>query len=52
MVFLNGKPLYPKRISDTLGYDLTQGPVSEQTLYDETTDYMRHVYNRAKLLNR
>jgi len=52
MVHLNGKPLYPKRISDTLGYDLTQGPISEQTLYDETTDYMRHVYNRAKLLNR
>ena len=25
MVHLNGKPLYPKRISDTLGYDLTQG---------------------------
>jgi superfamily II DNA or RNA helicase/DNA-binding XRE family transcriptional regulator len=52
MVHLNGKPLYSRRISDTLGYDLTQGPVSEQTLYDETTDYMRHVYNRAKLLNR
>jgi len=52
MVHLNGQPLYPKRISDTLGYDLTQGPVSEQTLYDETTDYMRYVYNRAKLLNR
>ena len=52
MVHLNGKLLYPKRISDTLGYDLTQGPISEQTLYDETTDYMRHVYNRAKLLNR
>jgi len=52
MVHLSGRPLYPKRISDTLGYDLTQGPISEQTLYDETTDYMRHVYNRAKLLNR
>ncbi len=52
MVHLSGKPLYPKRISDTLGYDLTQGPISEQTLYDETTDYMRHVYNRAKHLNR
>jgi len=52
MVQLSGTPLYPKRISDTLGYDLTQGPVSEQTLYDETTEYMRHVYNRAKLLNR
>ncbi|HRR86163.1 MAG TPA: helicase-related protein, partial [Phycisphaerae bacterium] len=52
MVHISGKPLYPKRISDTLGYDLTQGPISEQTLYDETTDYMRHVYNRAKVLNR
>lgn len=52
MVHISGKPLYPKRISDTLGYDLTQGPISEQKLYDETTDYMRHVYNRAKVLNR
>lgn len=52
MVHLNGKPLYPKRISDTLGYDLNQGTISEQTLYDETTDYMRYVYNRAKMLNR
>jgi superfamily II DNA or RNA helicase/DNA-binding XRE family transcriptional regulator len=52
MVYLTGKPLYPKRISDTLGYELSQGPISEQTLYDQTTDYMRYVYNRAKLLNR
>jgi transcriptional regulator with XRE-family HTH domain len=50
MVCLNGQPMYPKRISGTLGYDLTQGPVSEQTLYDETTEYMRHVYSRAKML--
>ena len=52
MVCLDGRPLYPKRISDTLGYGLTQGEISEQTLYDETTDYLRFVYNRAKLLNR
>ncbi len=52
MVQLDGKPLYPRRISDTLGYDLTCGPNSEQALYDQTTDYMRHVYNRAKVLNR
>jgi superfamily II DNA or RNA helicase/transcriptional regulator with XRE-family HTH domain len=52
MVQINGQPLYPRRISDTLGYDLTQGPNSEQALYDQTTDYMRHVYNRAKILNR
>ena len=52
MVFLDGRPLYPKRISDTLGYELSQGEVSEQTLYDETTAYLRYVYNKAKMLNR
>ena len=52
MVYLDGKPLYPERRSDTLGYDLTQGEISEQTLYDETTEYLRLVYNKAKVLNR
>lgn len=52
MVYLDGKPLYPKRISDTLAYELNQGEASEQTLYDETTDYLRLAYNKAKLLNR
>ena len=52
MVYLDGRPLYPKRMSDTLGYALSQGEVSEQKLYDETTDYLRFVYNKAKLLNR
>jgi len=51
MVKLTGEPLYPRRIADTLGYDLAQGEVSEQRLYDETTEYLQHVYNRAKLLN-
>jgi len=52
MVYMDGRPLYPKRVSDTLGYDLSQGEVSEQALYNETTDYLRFVYNKAKLLNR
>ncbi|MCX7001914.1 MAG: helicase-related protein [bacterium] len=52
MVYLDGRPLYPKRMSDTLGYELSQGDISEQKLYDETTDYLRFVYNKAKLLNR
>ncbi len=52
MVYLDGRPMYPKRISDTHGYDLAQGPISEQTLYDETTEYLRFVYNKAKMLNR
>jgi superfamily II DNA or RNA helicase/DNA-binding XRE family transcriptional regulator len=52
MVTLDNKPLYPKRNSDTLTYELTQGSNSEQHLYDETTEYLQSVYNRAKLLNR
>src|SRR6056297_617118 len=52
MVLLSGEPLYPKRISNTIGNPLQQGPVSEQSLYRDTTEYMRFVYNRAKLLNR
>jgi SNF2 family DNA or RNA helicase len=52
MVQLDGRPLYPKRVSDTLGYELSQGKVSEQALYDETTEYLRLVYNKAKMLNR
>ncbi|MBI5243372.1 MAG: DUF3883 domain-containing protein [Elusimicrobia bacterium] len=52
MVYLDGRPMYPRRVSDTLAYDLTQGEASEQKLYDETTDYLRYVYNKAKLLNR
>jgi len=52
MVNIEGAPLYPTRISDTLTYNLTQGEISEQTLYNETTEYLQTVYNRAKLLNR
>lgn len=52
MVYFDGKPIYPQRISDTLGYDLSHGEVSEETLYNNVTEYLRDVYNRAKLLNR
>jgi len=52
MVYFDGRPIYPPRLSDTLGYDLTRGDISEQALYDEVTEYLRFVYNRAKLLNR
>ena len=33
-------------------FNYTQGPGSEQDLYDDTTDYIRSHYNRAKVLNR
>ena len=52
MVRLDGAPLYPQRRCDTLSYELSQGPASEQELYDETTDYIRSYYNRARVLNR
>lgn len=52
MVYFDGRPIYPKRVSDTLTYDLTQGEVSEQTLYDGTTRYIEHYYNQARILNR
>lgn len=52
MVDLRGKPLYPERLCDTVSYDLTQGQISEQVLYDRTTAYIRHYYNQARLLNR
>lgn len=52
MVDLRGKPLYPERVCDTVSYDLTQGPASEQELYDAATAYIRHHYNQARLLNR
>ena len=52
MVHFDRRPLYPQRRCDTLGYELSQGPEGEQELYDETTEYMRHHYNRARALNR
>ena len=51
MVYFDGTPLYPERVSDTLGFDLASGPTSEQELYDRTTAYMRTFYNRAGILN-
>jgi SNF2 family DNA or RNA helicase/DNA-binding XRE family transcriptional regulator len=52
MVHYNGTRIYPDRVSDTLSYDLSQGEVSEQTLYDATTRYIQSYYNKARLLNR
>ncbi|MCL4371436.1 MAG: helix-turn-helix domain-containing protein, partial [Chloroflexi bacterium] len=52
MVYFDGSPMYPKRVSDTLSYDLTQGPSSEQALYDATTSYIQGYYNLARILNR
>jgi len=52
MVLFDGSRIFPRRVSDTLSYELSQGEVSEQKLYDKTTDYINHYYNRARFLNR
>lgn len=52
MVDLAGKPLYPVRLCDTHSYDLSQGEVGEQTLYERTTAYINTYYNLARVLNR
>ena len=52
LVYLDGRPIYPTRITDTLSYDLTPGEVGEQALYNANTHYIQTSYNRARLLNR
>ncbi len=52
MVRFDGSPIYPTRLSDTISYDLRQGDVSEQSLYEQTTRYIQTYYNRARILNR
>ena len=52
LVYFDGRPIYPTRISNTLSYDLTTGDVGEQALYDASTRYIQISYNRARLLNR
>ena len=49
MVTLDGKPLYPVRRCDTLGFDLSP---AEQELYEGATAYIRTLYNSASGLNR
>ena len=47
MVGLDGTPLYRRRTCDTFSYALSPGPDGEQALYDATTAYLRHAYDRA-----
>ncbi|MBF2761747.1 MAG: DUF3883 domain-containing protein [Ectothiorhodospiraceae bacterium AqS1] len=52
MVDFKSRPLFPERLCDTVSYDLIQGESGEQALYDQTTAYIRHSYNQARLLNK
>ncbi len=52
MVRYDGTRIYPRRECHTVAYPLTQGALSEQTLYDETTRYIEKYFNLSKILNR
>ncbi len=47
MLDFEGRPLFRERRCDTFGYDLSDGPDGERTLYERTTAYLQHSYNRA-----
>lgn len=52
MVYYNGDAIYPQRISDTLSYELSRGEDCELRLYEDTTQYIEHYYNQARILSR
>lgn len=49
MVNFDGTPLFPKRTSKTLGFELSS---AEMDLYEAVTDYVRDYFNRAKQNNK
>lgn len=49
MVNFDGTPIFPKRTTITLGFDLSP---AEMDLYEAVTDYVRHYFNRAKQNNK
>lgn len=49
MVNFDGTPLFPKRTTKTLGFDLSPAEVD---LYEAVTEYVRHYFNRAKQNNK
>jgi SNF2 family DNA or RNA helicase len=49
MVNFDGTPLFPKRTTTTISFDLS---TAEQELYEEVTAYAREHFNRAKQNNK
>lgn len=49
MVNFDGTPLFPKRTTKTISFDLSR---EEQELYEEVTEYVRVHFNRAKQNNK
>ncbi|MEL4029726.1 helicase-related protein [Caldifermentibacillus hisashii] len=48
MVNFDGTPLFPKRTTKTIEFDLSP---EEKEIYDEVTEYVRYHFNRAKQNN-
>jgi len=52
MVDQDGVPIYPPRRTNTFGFKLdTSGEVNERLLYDEMTNYLTGIYNKADPLD-
>ncbi|WP_407272656.1 DEAD/DEAH box helicase [Radiobacillus sp. PE A8.2] len=49
MVNFDGTPLFPKRTTKTLGFDLSPAEID---LYEAVTEYVRDYFNRAKQNNK
>ncbi len=49
MVNFDGTPLFPKRTTKTISFELS---AEEQELYEEVTEYVREHFNRAKQNNK
>ena len=52
MITFDEKLIYPPRMSRTIAYPLKRGEISEQSLYDEVTDYCEKYFDLAGQYNR
>ena len=52
ITFEEGKLIYPPRMSRTIAYPLKSGEISEQSLYDDVTDYCEKHFDLAGQYNR
>ena len=52
MITFDGNLIYPPRMSRTIAYPLKSGEISEQSLYDEVTEYCENYFDLAGQYNR
>ena len=52
MVNQDGLPIYPPRRTNTFGFNLdNSGEINERVLYDDMTEYLSNIYNKADPLD-